>query len=146
MEVVVNLRSPVAVSYGRKVIGVDHLITVDILVLDVARAHGREVLHRAGGDVRFVFEEADGLHAVDLSDAATCTDEILVHARFFELGDDLVAVEVEVPAESVLEAAGASHIVDADLSAPAVHDASVLVRGVLAHDCRILARRAYPDV
>ena len=65
MEGIVDFWTSCAVSNLNLVVGINLIITVNILILDVAGANSREGLDRTCVDFSLVLEESDGLKSVD---------------------------------------------------------------------------------
>lgn len=75
INAIINLRYGSGISYRLLVIVVNHVIAIQISVLDITRTYFREFLHRTALYVRLISEITDSLPAKTLPDRVTFLDK-----------------------------------------------------------------------
>ena len=146
MQVVEDLRSIATVANLGHVVGINHVITVDILVLDITRIYGREVLLRAGIDISLVAEQSDGHQTIGRVQRIACLHEVAVGTRLLGLLLDLVLVEVEHSTYVEGQIAQCLGVVERELKSLAVHLTCIDVRSVESDKRRIGTCTRHPDI
>src|SRR5574344_3700 len=146
MEVEEQLRSHGAVSDGGGIIGINHSITIDILIFDVAGNNSREFLRRACCNISGILEESKRLHAIYLANTVSCLDEVAVKTRLFKHCHDLIAVVVKIAADREIHPADPLVEVKSEFGAPAVHNACILERSSHTDHGGIFTGSTHPDI
>ena len=146
MEVVEYLGCIGAIANLCLIVGIDNAITIHILIFDITRANGREVLLRTGINVCLILEQTKSDKSIGGIQRITCLHQIVECLRLLSLLLDLILVEIKATTQVKGQVTYSLGIVQRYLEAMAVNDTRIGVRRLKTDQGRVGSCTRNPDI